>query len=328
MFVYGRRFRFLVSLILAGLACGVHGAQEVQLQAVKDNTLIEREEGDRSNGAGDSFFVGRNAEGEIRRGLIAFDFVEVPQAAVILDVRLTLHVTRTNAGAEPVGLHRVLADWGEGTSNGSGSGAEAAENDATWIHRFYGTDLSWENPGGDFAPSPSATADVADVGLYTWESTPGLVEDVQRWVLQPETNFGWLLRGNEDASVTTKRFASRENVSEGSRPVLTVIYAGEAPPILFRRGDSNADGAVDIADAICALGYLFGAVDDVCKQKISLCRDSADANDDGTVDIADAVTVLVHLFGAGGPLPDPFAFCGEDPTADGLDCTVYEAPCE
>jgi hypothetical protein len=50
------------------------------------------------------------------------------------------------------------------------------------------------------------------------------------------------------------------------------------------------------------------------------CQDAADANDDGNLDIADAVAALSFLFG-GGTLPEPIN-CGEDPTIDGLDCTV------
>ena len=50
------------------------------------------------------------------------------------------------------------------------------------------------------------------------------------------------------------------------------------------------------------------------------CQDAADANDDGNIDIADAVAALSFLFG-GASLPEPIN-CGEDPTADSLDCGV------
>ncbi|HAK95910.1 MAG TPA: hypothetical protein DCM87_13190 [Planctomycetes bacterium] len=95
----------------------------------------------------------------------------------------------------------------------------------------------------------------------------------------------------------------------------------------FRRGDTNASGGLDIADAICALGYLFGGPDDPCTQSVGACLDAADANDDGRVDIADAVKILAHLFAQAGPLAAPFGACGEDPTADGLDCGQFPS-CE
>ncbi len=89
----------------------------------------------------------------------------------------------------------------------------------------------------------------------------------------------------------------------------------------FRRGDANASGAVDIADAIFLLYYLFayGPVPD--------CREAGDANDDGAVDIADAIAILSHLFVTVGPLKPPFGECGFDPTADTLGCARF-SPCQ
>ena len=92
------------------------------------------------------------------------------------------------------------------------------------------------------------------------------------------------------------------------------------PEPLFRRGDANADGKLDISDAIFVLAFLFG------NGKAPGCADAADANDDGRLDIADTIAVLGYLFTAAVPLPAPFGACGADPTGDALDCAVY-APC-
>ena len=104
--------------------------------------------------------------------------------------------------------------------------------------------------------------------------------------------------------------------------IVVALLAG--PPRLvamdFERGDSNADGAVNIADAIYLLNYLYQ------DGPTPTCLDTADVNDDGTVDIADAVYGLSMLKG-GGPLPPPpFNQCGDDPTPDTVDCVSY-APC-
>ena len=88
----------------------------------------------------------------------------------------------------------------------------------------------------------------------------------------------------------------------------------------FVRGDANADGTIDIADAIFTLGYLFAGGPEPA------CLKAADANDDGAIDLADAITILSHLFAGAGPLPAPFPACGADPTPDGLSCARYE-PC-
>ena len=89
----------------------------------------------------------------------------------------------------------------------------------------------------------------------------------------------------------------------------------------FRRGDVNADGSLNIADAIFVLSYLFAQGEEPG------CLDAADTNDDDSVNIADAIAVLSHLFGGAGDLPPPFAACGPDPTPGELGCESFP-PCE
>ncbi|MFN0057577.1 MAG: cytochrome-c peroxidase [Planctomycetota bacterium] len=83
----------------------------------------------------------------------------------------------------------------------------------------------------------------------------------------------------------------------------------------FRRGDSNADDAFDLADALHVLAFIFndGAA--------PACLDAADANDDSGINIADAITMLTRLFGSAPPLPAPTDYShGPDPTTDALGC--------
>ena len=89
--------------------------------------------------------------------------------------------------------------------------------------------------------------------------------------------------------------------------------------VSFRRGDSNIDGKVDIADPVATLGCLF------LGEECSSCPDAADGNDDGTLDLSDAVHVLNWLFlgGRAPPAPGPIE-CGEDETADRLPACAYE----
>lgn len=93
-----------------------------------------------------------------------------------------------------------------------------------------------------------------------------------------------------------------------------------APPVVWIRGDCNADGAVNISDAITTLDGLFGST------VLDQCQDACDSNDDGNFDISDAIFSLAFLF-TGGPDPSaPFPDCGEDPTADTLpECVAFPA---
>jgi len=104
---------------------------------------------------------------------------------------------------------------------------------------------------------------------------------------------------------------------------LTALGASSGPPPeLFRRGDVNVDGGVNIADAIRLLNALF-----VPGSPQPDCYDSADVNDDGGNNVADAVYLLNALFvpGSDNP-PAPGALeCGVDPTDDAFDCALYLA---
>ena len=85
----------------------------------------------------------------------------------------------------------------------------------------------------------------------------------------------------------------------------------------FRRGNTNGDSGVDLADALFVVNYLFSG------GQQPGCLDSADINDDGSVDISDTIYLLNYLFVSG---PSPSApgpqNCGLDPSDDALDCIL------
>jgi len=84
------------------------------------------------------------------------------------------------------------------------------------------------------------------------------------------------------------------------------------------RGDTNLDGAIDLADPIFLAMWLFVQGDAVP------CVDAADGNDDGSVDVGDVVTILAYLFQSSDGVIS--GSCEVDPTLDTLDCTVPNCP--
>jgi hypothetical protein len=217
---------FAVILTAVGFVAGSVNAAIINITPSKDNTLYEYDpvEGDLSNALGFHFFAGENAMGELRRGVVAFDIAgQIPAGSTITSVTLSMNMSQTALQTERViELHKLLADWGEGTSQATGEegqGAPATPNDATWRHRFFDT-IFWTNEGGDFSATVSASQSVGAIGQYTWNSAQ-MVADVQSWLDDPNSNFGWLLRGDESIATTTKRFDTRESASP---PVLTVQY--------------------------------------------------------------------------------------------------------
>jgi hypothetical protein len=149
-------------------------------------------------------------------------------------------VTTPSGGVNSVfDLNRLLASWGEGNgSDHRGTPGDAGE--ATWNNRF-GPGTPWVTPGGDFLSTPSASRSVAGNGAYAFNSITGLVSDVQRWVNDPASNFGWLLRSESETTPTTiRRFGARTDVANS--PVLSLSYS--VPPrlenTLARQEDSNS----------------------------------------------------------------------------------------
>lgn len=207
-------------------------ADVVAIGASKDNTLYEDAGGLLSNGLGPTFFAGRTSTGEIRRGLLAFDIAAaVPAGSTITGVRLNLHMSGNQVTAVDFGLHRVLAAWGEGTSNAGspgGSGASSTLGDATWVHTFFNTSF-WSTPGGDFVGAASATASIAGVGAYSWSSVE-MASEVQAWLDTPAANYGWAVVGGEQTASSAKRFDSRQSTTAAFRPVLEVTYTPVPAP--------------------------------------------------------------------------------------------------
>src|SRR6266480_1206868 len=197
--------------VLGSIVASSASAVMISIFPSKDNTLYEYDpaDGDTSNALGLHFFAGKTAMGELRRGVLAFDIAgSLPVGSTITGVTLSMNMSRTPLSvAYPVELHKLLADWGEGTSMASGEegdGAPATPNDATWRHRFFDT-IFWTNEGGDFSATVSASQSVGDIGQYIWSSSQ-MVADVQSWLDNPATNFGWLVLGDESTSATGKRF--------------------------------------------------------------------------------------------------------------------------
>jgi hypothetical protein len=79
----------------------------------------------------------------------------------------------------------------------------------------------------------------------------------------------------------------------------------------FVRGDANADGKVNIADAIWTISELFR------EGPLTRCRSAADANADSHHNLADASYLIAYQFTAGPAPPAPFPACGTDGTGEG-----------
>jgi hypothetical protein len=226
-------------------------ADRVELISSADTTLIEVAP-DSNLGGACIVNAGTTQMNTRNRGLFLFDLSgTLPANAIVTGVGLILGVTGEPANGFVTAdytLHRMLQSWGEGNKgnpncppdNGSspGIGTVATENEATWTHRFAQTAMTWDTPGGaagvDYLAEPSADQLISGTGEspYHFLDTPELRADVQNWINNPRSNFGWMLIcETEDERGTARRFGSREDPS--SPPTLVIDYTVVPEPGIF-----------------------------------------------------------------------------------------------
>ena len=211
---------------IAALSIGsLSQGEVVTLDSIAHGTLYETSGSPLANGLGSHLFAGNNGQDLTRRGLIRFDVDSIGSNILVSSATLRLHVSQANASPTDVFLHRVLADWGVGSTDapgGEGGGGPATPGSATWNDAFFG-DTPWTNAGGDFDLAAGAIREVGGVGWYEWTSDM-LARDVQDMLDGNIIDFGWMLIGDESSGSTAKRFDSMF-AAEEFRPQLVVEYS-------------------------------------------------------------------------------------------------------
>lgn len=197
-----------------------------------DTTIYENLTGN-GNGAGTGMVVGRPA-GTIsagsaafaRRGLMRFNLGTIPANSTVNSSSLQI-VSDTpvgTTGSQTIGIHRITQNWTEGSGSGTAGIGAATADGATWDNRTAAS--TWSTPGGTF--NGTATSSFTGVSTPATHTSGSLNTDVQDWV-DGTANFGWLLRGNEGAAATAKRFFTSEAATAGNRPLLTVNFTRPLP---------------------------------------------------------------------------------------------------
>ncbi len=260
-----RRTTSCLVLVLALGGARLAGGATVVLPPVADTTIFE-ENPDVSDAKGEGLYTGRNTQTFIRRAFVRFDVAAaVPAGATIVSARLDMVVTSTRGNPVDVSLVRAIAAWAEGTSDAplpGGSGADATAGDATWTKRVWpGT--SWLSPGGDTASLASATSPIStSLGTFSFGPSGAMTSNVQSWLDNPATNFGWQLRADElQAAPSARRWGSREAANAADRPVLTIVYnpaggGGPPPPAADDVPALSPAVLLGLAAALAAAGAL------------------------------------------------------------------------
>jgi hypothetical protein len=220
----------LITIIFLGILPSSSISQTIttDFYPEKDNSIFS-DNINNSNGAGLNIFAGKTLQNTNRRGLVKFDISSIPANVQIDNASLQMAVIRSSGNSSTehsFTIHKTLQNWGEGTSNGLGSGDAAQGNDATWQYSLFSSSTPWTTQGGNFVATASATASVGfsqfPVNFGVWSSTT-VKNDVESWVNTPSNNFGWTIVGDENTAGSAKGFGSREQIA-AYRPKLTITY--------------------------------------------------------------------------------------------------------
>jgi hypothetical protein len=224
-----------LNILIAAFMLSVHSAHADSLTiGPSGDTWMLALAPDNNMGGADNFAAGFNTQLSPMRALIRFNLSSIPTNATVTSAVLTLTVIKADhAGPATYNLHRVLKDWNEGVgTSGTGTsdtGAQALDGETTWTARIFPS-TNWTSAGASSTSDASSTISAftvlsnANTGNYTWGSTANMVSDVQVWVNNTNSNFGWLFKDALETSGTARRWASRENATASSRPSLVVNY--------------------------------------------------------------------------------------------------------
>ena len=226
--------------------------------------------------------------------------------------------------ADNTHAHRILAeDGGAGPPSGIGKHAVLVSNfdqaqyaigetdgdpgDGVYAAVGFGDKLPPAGDGG--APDPEFVyMDEAGLATNGCPSSPALE------VTQGYIRFHCLQANSNNGP------GGARDPNGGDLVLLELWRVGGAAAPVFRRGDGNADGTLNITDGVFVLNYLFlGGPEPPC-------LDAADANGDGGLNITDGIYVLNYLFlgGPAPPAPGPDS-CGPAPAGKpSLGCASYK----
>jgi hypothetical protein len=224
--------------------------------------------------ANPGIFVGTDGTGNPKRGLIQFNIAAaIPAGSTITSVTLQMTVGQVagsgggSSGGTSTGQLISLYDetqaWGQPTNvvggsagfGGKGHGASPVNGDVTWNDAFYNSTSAsatpWSAAGGNWTNS---SVDIADASIpgslatFTW-SSPAMATDVQNWLNNPSSNFGWLMKSADETVPTNFRafwsaLGTNATNPTAVAPNLVVTFVPEpaaigliafAAPVLLRR---------------------------------------------------------------------------------------------
>lgn len=183
---------------------------------------------------GSYLYVGHHeGPSSVGRGLLRFELgTTIPQDSAILAARLRLTDSYTATSAQTIEVQSLT---------------RTPTNSATW-NKYDGTN-AWTNKGGDFeAAKPAIKRTISPTGpgaVFSW----GIAPLVEKWVREPSTNHGLLLKAENETSGESSWVSD----SGEAHPYIEVVYSAKvgAPSdatLLSQRLSDRQGISVNVAD--------------------------------------------------------------------------------
>jgi RHS repeat-associated protein len=155
-------------------------------------------------------YLGYHTEGanhSIGRGLLRFELGStIPQDSAILAARLRLTDSYTATSAQTIEVKALK---------------KTPTNSATW-NKYDGTN-AWENKGGDFEASKPDIKKVIPPTEPGHQFSWGIAPLVEKWVRDPTSNHGLLLKAENEATVDSSWVSD----SGEDHPYIEVLYSAK-----------------------------------------------------------------------------------------------------
>lgn len=207
-------------------------------------------------GAATEVKAGNDASNLGVRGMVKFNFVDIPSDATIISAKLRVYCSSELSSTDRLlSIYRFLVQWYEGNSNGAAPGGSV--DATTWNYRNANGSIAWTSGAGggsagngvESASSLTGSVNITSSGSYF---EIDVKSDVQNFVNGTYTNFGWWLRGI-GVTNATKTFSSRESLS--NLPELVIEFSSNT--ILIQ---SSIAGSTSISASLEAKGNLAVAL--------------------------------------------------------------------
>ena len=222
----------IVSIVLA-LCCASHElrAQSDVVPATDEASVYEDESGNNA-GADSEVCIGNQATTTTtRRAFVRYVLPVTPAGTTVARVVLQVQQLRVRRTGGPLGatleVRRAIANWVEGAGSGPSAGPCDGGSDAPGV--------DWTAQPAVAAPSASATLPPTDDVSVVFDTDVGtgddaLIADVQAWLDNGATNFGWRL------SVSSAGEATTNNARSLLPGTLTIFYAAAPVDFIFGNG--------------------------------------------------------------------------------------------